>query len=110
MSEQAPLSEITSPTTATDARYVAQNTNGIYSRLADKILDLDTLTPGGVNYEQNFVRKFTGKGHYRYVPITDSESEKDCHFIIFGQTCPMSLSTQMSARGNKSNYSVCAIA
>ena len=82
---------------------------GVYDQLIDKISDLGNLTLAGADYGEDFNRRITERGNYKYVCKDDSDEHEnalDCHFIIFGQTCPMSLGTQLSSRGSNINYKV----
>jgi hypothetical protein len=91
-------------------RYEMRGTpDGVYDQLIRKISELGSLTLGGAEYDSDFKRRITEKGNYKYVHVDDlneQENAPDCHFIIFGQTCPMSLGTQLSSRGNNTNYKV----
>ena len=83
---------------------------GIYDQLIDKISNLGNLTLAGANYCEHFYCTVTERGNYKYIVKNDMDKHDnapDCHLIIFGQTCPMSLGTQLSCRGNNVNYKVC---
>jgi hypothetical protein len=82
---------------------------GVYDQLIDKISNLGNLTLAGADYGEDFNRRITERGNYKYVFKDDSgehENAPDCRFIFFGQTCPMSLGTQLSSRGSNINYKV----
>jgi len=68
-----------------------------------KTIDGCPSTLEGNDYNENFVRRITDKGHYKYVLPSD-EAENDCHFLLFGQICHSAVGTQLSSRGNKTNY------
>jgi hypothetical protein len=82
---------------------------GVYDQLIDKISELGNLTLAGADYGGDLNRRITERGNYKYVfkeDLDKHENAPDCHFIIFGQTCLMSLGTQLSSRGNNINYKV----
>src|ERR1700722_6620481 len=79
--------------------------NEIYERLRQRILDANTLSLQGANYEQDFVRRFTSRGHQLYMP-NDPSARDECHFLLFGQTCNTASGTQMSSQGNYSSFNV----
>jgi len=85
-------------------RYGNRRHNGIYSDLL-KTIDECPSTLEGDDYNEDFVRRITDKGHYKYVLPSD-EAENDSHFLLFGQICHSALGTQLSSRGNKMNYNV----
>jgi hypothetical protein len=83
---------------------------GVYDQLIEKLSELGNLTLGGADYRKDFDRRITDRGNYKYVhrdDLHDHENSPGCHFIIFGQTCPMALGTQLSSRGSNTNYKVC---
>lgn len=86
-------------------RYLARKENGVYSDLTDKIEKLGDKSLGGADYNQHFTRTLTPQGHYKYIAMNNDE-EGDCHFVMFGQVCPLSMGTQLSSRGNKTNFGV----
>jgi len=97
-----------SPPTFPLTRYESRNKNGIYDHVTDRILKLGNKTLAGTDYQEHFVREVTEKGHFKYV-ATEQTSREDCHFLLFGETCAASKGTQMSSRGNKTNYEVSAL-
>ena len=109
------MSESTSPSSSQTissstgpSRYKAQGAdNGIYVQLAEKIQNLGKLTLGGADYSTDFVCRITEKGSHKYVDAQDEEDlTADYHVILFGQTMPTTLGTQLSLRGNNVNYNV----
>ena len=107
MSETSTLPGTPSPPNPTN-RYEARGAkDGVYERLIEKIIGHGTLCLGGADYKKDFVRKVTENGNYKYAHVDDdSQTPEDCHFIVFGQVCPMTLGTQLSSKGNNINYKV----
>lgn len=85
--------------------YQQQNEDSVYKLLTKQIIAYGEKTLAGADYQDHFTRKVTEKGHYKYVATNDSCGE-DRRFLLFGETCPMSEGTQLSSRGNKTNYGV----
>jgi hypothetical protein len=105
----APAQTSSAPTIAN--RYEARAAkDGVYDQLIEKISGHGTLCLGGADYNKEFVRKVTENGNYKYALANDdNQTPEDCHFIMFGQVCPMALGTQLSSRGNNVNYKVCTL-